>query len=260
MSRAGGLRNCDPEVWDATLTVERSFQNVLGAEFVEPADYALWRMMMFRLKRASLDRATFGLLTRAMHGQPAGRGLVIGIGDGSFCSTGRGSLSAPTKSLDKAIFRSTRRFQDVSKNRNAEREKKYLEKLPERKVEALNVPEYGSTMCCCACGHLTCPAPVSRRDKKTGEVKTTTSRRLRLCTTCDPTDGKRRDRDVQGARNLLWIMQLEYMGGDRPWYMTRKGRREMQASLITSAPEGSQISTPENDPEGSHATVTERSP
>jgi len=264
MSRAGGLRNCDPEVWDATLKVERSYQDVLNAEFVESPDYALWRMRMFRLKRASLDRATFKLLTRAMHGQPAGRGLVVGVGDGSFCSTGRGSLSAPTTSLDKATFRSIRRFQDVSKNRNAEREKKNLERLPERRVEFLKVHEYGSTMCCCSCGELTRPSPLTTRDKNTGELKTTSSRRLRLCTTCDPTDGKRRDRDVQGARNLLWIMKLEYMGGDRPWYMTRKGRREMQENLTTiSSPVSSApipIPTPESNPEGSNATVTSRSP
>ena len=57
MSRAGGLRNCNPDVWDATLQVEKSYQDVLDMEFLEVPDYSLWRMRMFRLKRASLDRA-----------------------------------------------------------------------------------------------------------------------------------------------------------------------------------------------------------
>ena len=57
MSRAGGLWNCDSDVWDATLTTERLYEYDLDAEFVEPPDYALWRMRLFRLKRASLDCA-----------------------------------------------------------------------------------------------------------------------------------------------------------------------------------------------------------
>jgi hypothetical protein len=260
MSRAGGLRNCKPEVWDATLAVERLYEDVLDAEFVELPDYALWRMRIFRLKRASLDRATFKLLSRAMHGQPAGRGLVVGVGDGSFCSTGRGALSAPTTSMDRAMTRSIQRFRDIQKSRNKEREKKNRVRLPERKVEFVEVPEYASTMCCCECGQLTRPAPVTTRDMRTGEVTTRMSRRLRLCTTCDPTDGKRRDRDVQGARNLLWILKLEYMGGDRPWYMTRKGRREMQQSLVTATSYAASDPASENNPEGSNATVTSTSP
>ena len=260
MSRAGGLRNCDPEIWDATLAAERFYEDILDEEFVESPDYSVWRMRMFRLKRASLDRATFKLLKRAMHGQPSGRGLVVGVGDGSFCSTGKGALSAPTNSLDRAMARSIQRFRDIQKHKNKERKKKNMPRLPERKVEFQVVQEYGSTMCCCACGQLTEPALVTIRDQNTGEMTTRRSRRLRLCTTCDPTDGKRRDRDVQGARNLLWIMKLEYMGGDRPWYLTRKGRREMENALVTSAPHAATDPVLENIPEGSYAMVTSSSP
>ena len=52
-------------------------------------------------------------------------------------------------------------------------------------------------------------------------------------------------------------MKLEYMGGDRPWYMTRKGRREMQENLTTEASHVSTFPIPdptlENNPEGSNA-------
>jgi len=257
MSQAGGLRNCNPVIWDATLETERFYEDILDAEFVEPPDYALWRMRIFRLKRASLDRATFGLLSRAMRGQPAARGLVVGVGDGSFCSTGRGELSAPTTSMDKAMSRSIQRFRDIQKNQNKEREKKgKTTNRSERKVELMSVPEYASTMCCCECGQLTEAAPVTTRDTKTGELTTRRSRRLRLCTTCDPTYGRRRDRDVQGARNLLWILKLEYMGGDRPWYMTRKGRREMQNNLVTATPYAASERAPENNPVGCNAVCT----
>lgn len=102
--------------------------------------------------------------------------LDIGVGDGSFCSTGKGALSAPTNSLDRAMARSIQRFRDIQKHKNKEREKKNLPKLPERKVEFQVVQEYGSTMCCCACGQLTEPALVTIRDQNTGEMTTRRSR------------------------------------------------------------------------------------
>jgi len=59
-------------------------------------------------------------------------------------------------------------------------------------------------------------------------------------------------------------MKLEYMGGDRPWYMTRKGRRRMQESLVTTAAAAPsdplRVPTPANNPEDSHAMVTSPSP
>ena len=94
MSRAGGLRNCCEDTWDATLDAAKMYEDVLDAEFMEHAGYAVWRMRMFRGKRASLDRATYGMLSRAVKGQPSSRGLHVGVGAGSFPSTGRGELSA----------------------------------------------------------------------------------------------------------------------------------------------------------------------
>lgn len=251
MSQAGGLRNCNPDTWDATLAAEREHTDVLDAEFVENPDYALWRMRMFRKKRASLDRATFGMLRRSLHDQPPNRGLVLGIGDGSFRSTGRGELSAPTNSLDKAFGRALQRIKDLHKHTHK----------PQRSIEVIPVQEYGTTMCCCGCGQLTVPPMVRTWDKRLGDWTTRRSRRLRLCTECNSTDGKRRDRDVQGARNILWILQLEYMGGDRPWYMTRKGRREMSWNASVSPPVGGlPTSAPVTTSVGCNATVTSSLP
>ena len=240
MSRAGGLRNCNPEIWDATLVAEKLYEDVLDAEFVEPPDYALWRMRMFRLKRASLDRATFGLLSRAMYGQPAERGLVVGVGDGSFCSTGRGELSAPTTSMDRAMTRSIQRFRDIQKNRNKEREKKNRVRLPERKVELVEVPEYASTMCCCECGQLTQPAPVTTRDVTTGKWKTRMSRRLRLCTMCDPTNRwtNRRKTARQGRPRCSELIVDNEAGVHREYSMTWTTYLPQISALVATSCDG----------------------
>ena len=52
------------------------------------------------------------------------------------------------------------------------------------------------------------------------ECSIAASRRLRCCTTCRDT-GKIRDRDVQGARNILWLTFALYYGLERPKYLRR---------------------------------------
>ena len=120
------------------------------------------------------------------------------MGAAGFASTGRGELAAPTAQMTQALERALRR-----------------EELRGRKVERMAVDEYRTTMCCCACGAVTQAAWV----RKKGEMER--SLRLRSCTTCHP-DGKLRDRDVQGARNILWATQHEYYGQQRPEYMRRR--------------------------------------
>ena len=220
MSRAGGLRNCSEDLWDATLETARQYEDILDAEFVEHAGYAVWRMRMFRGKRASLDRATYGMLSRALKGQPTSRGLHLGVGNGSFPSTGRGELSAPTTTLRLAFKRAVR----LLRRRD-----------PHREVVFRSIHEYGTTMCCSSCGSLTTSPMVrvwSEEENRMTEM-TRRSRRLRLCAECTSTAGRCRDRDVQGARNLLWIQQHEYFHGPngRPWYLTLRGRRDMQRQM-----------------------------
>jgi|APHM01.1.fsa_nt_gi hypothetical protein len=227
MSRAGGLRNCVEETWDATLAVERHYEDVLDLEFVEHAGYAVWKMRMFRGKRVSFDRATYGMLSRAVREQPVAWGLHLAIGKGSFPSTGKGELSAPTTALAQAFKRAIRTLR---------------QRHPTREVEFRGINEYGTTMCCSSCGSLTTPPTVAVWSKETKEMteETRRSRRLRLCAECTSTDGRCRDRDVQGARNLLWIQQHEYYQGPsgRPWYMTLRGRRAMQTERLENEMRG----------------------
>ena len=216
LSVAGGLKNCSPALWEATLAVERTLDAVLDAEYVESPDYALWRMRLFRKKKRSLDRAASGLLLGAVKGQPIERPLVVGIGDVKMASTGRGEMAAPTTALAQAFKRAVARVLATN-----------------RIVIVVSIWEFRTTMCCCGCGEVTRPPRVAWRDKagvqvtgEEGELMTRKSRRLRLCTSCK-TEGKLRDRDVQAARNMLWLTQHEYYGAPRPCYMCRGGQEQV---------------------------------
>ena len=220
VSRGGGYRNCDLGTWRESLKAEERHRKILDDEFIVKPCYAVWKMRLHRLKRASLDRATGEVIREATVDQSPRR-LLLGIGNTSFTSTGKGELSAPTKAVTEAMKRNLRRM-TIRTGREARIEE---------------IEEFRSTKCCCACGSITESAPIrggngeerrlSRQRERSSLAEPAVGRRkrLRLCTKCEPTGGKRRDRDVQGARNMLWILQHEYYGGreNRPWYLTRKG-------------------------------------
>jgi hypothetical protein len=207
LSQSGGLKNCDPVRWAAYLTVEAEHRTMLDEEFVDDIERAKWAMRLHRNKKRSLDGACNRLM-KAMDGEGP---LVIGIGTAGFAPTGRGELPAPTAELTKALKRAIERARARG-----------------RVVVVLQIDEFRTTMCCCACGSVTDRPPVRRRkeDPDTGEMtmlQDGPSRRLRRCTTCDHA-GKLRDRDVQGARNILWLTQAMYYGLPRPSYMRRGGQ------------------------------------
>ena len=208
LARSGGLRNCDAELWDAYFEAEAPRRELLDTEYIDNTARATWRMAMFCFKRSSLDRAADRMVRQATEGVPTQRPLVVGVGAGGFASTGRGEMAAPTAEMDRALGRALRR-----------------ERLHRgREVHRLSIDEFRTTLCCCACGELT--SKVFLRDRRSGEPRTNwkghkmASHRLRSCTSCSTT-GKQRDRDVQGARNMLWLTQLEYFGLERPAYLSR---------------------------------------
>jgi len=217
----GSTGTCDPGSWQAYLVQESANRTILDVEFVDNGERAKWRMSLHRAKRRSLDGAARRLIRAAVHSTdkvnaparlPLDRPLVLGIGDADFAPCAkRGALPAPTAELTKALKRAL----DVERSRG-------------RRVEVLSVDEFNTTKCCCACGAVTRPKTVRRRvtDRATGEVavKDVPSWRLRCCTTCIHT-GKIRDRDVQGARNILWLTYALYYGLPRPEYLERKRRQ-----------------------------------
>lgn len=194
LSSTGGLSNCKLESWVSYLEAETANRELLDGEYVELVERAVWRMRMFRWKKAALDRSVSKLMKTATEGQPVPRPLVFAIGAAGFQSTGRGELPVPTSSLSVAFKRGLARVASTG-----------------RSVVVLSPDEFRTTMCCCACGAVTEAAVVNGKR----------SRRLRSCNQCQPT-GKWRDRDVQGARNILWIGIMEFFGDGRPAYLCRK--------------------------------------
>lgn len=204
LSATGGVVN-----WTSFLHVDQMHDDVLNAEYLLCKERAMWRMETFRKKRSSLDRAMDRILRHAGR-----RPVVVGVGSASFPSTGKGEKAVPTTELLKALKRAIQR-------RNASRVNGASVEVP--------IWEHRTTLCCCACGQETSRPVVM--DGKTGKLRE--SRRLRLCTSpncCDTakeTTCKLRDRDVQGARNILWLIIHQYLGLERPLYLcTLRVRRE----------------------------------
>ncbi len=217
LSNSGGLKTCDHETWLRRVAAERRDGGMLDDEFVRDKDRALWRMRMFCKKRASLNCAVGRMLRCATEDQPITRPLVMTVGTAGFPCTGKGELPAPTAALSRAIEKGLCKLRRCG-----------------RQVTVQQACEFRTTMCCCACGHVTQAARVTRRERRGAAAQTDVpSRRLRSCTQCDPA-GKRRDRDVQAARNILWVGIAMYNGFERPSYLTRGGpTAEDVAALCT---------------------------
>lgn len=200
LAESGGVRNCDPALWRRYLDEEAQHRDMLEEEFIVNKERATWRMVMFCYKKSSLDRAAERLTKRMTRDVPLERPLVLAVGDASFAPTGRGELPSPTSAMMQALKRAQKRVE-----------------MTGRRVETMKVWEFRTTKCCCGCGEETTSPMV--RDPTTGEMRR--SRRLRSCSKCCEPAVKLRDRDVQGARNILFLAMYAYYGATRPWYLCR---------------------------------------
>ena len=161
--------------------------DVLSTEYFSK-ERALWRMRLYRLKKRSLGRAVQEIF-KAANKQP----ILLGIGDGGFPCTGRGEQAVPTTGLMVEIFKARKRYKN--------------------KVTVISIDEFRTTMCCCACGAVT-EQPLTTKGVR--------SRRLRFCSQCNQINGKGlRDRDIQAARNMLWLVEMQHLGLPRPSYLCR---------------------------------------
>lgn len=194
LSQDGGKRNIDLYVQKVADNLE-----VLRNEYLVDKERALWKMRLFRLKKRALDKAVQKVLEAC-----GKRDIVIGIGDSKIAPTGKGEKAMPTGRITKVFLKAKR-------SREHEQGSQKRPKI-DQTIKFLSINEFRTTLCCCSCGCETQPFV-----KKDG----TRSCRLRLCQQCNSEDGKVRDRDVQAARNMLWLTQHMYFGSERPWYMCR---------------------------------------
>lgn len=175
LSQNNGIQNLN-----AYLVTLKTHYTTLKSEFLINKERALWRMRLYRLKTRSIDNAVQRLFNKAK-----GRPIILGVGDAKFPSTGPGEKSMPTTQFVRAILKGKYRYHN--------------------KVKLLNINEFRTTLCCCACSNIT----------------SASGRRLRLCTHCIEPNDKLRDRDVSAARNILWLTQCEFLGLERPNYLCR---------------------------------------
>jgi hypothetical protein len=207
MADAGGFKNRNIETWQATLGVVAQHHQVLREEQLLPKDRALARMRRFRWKKSFLERGVKKLVQPAIEED---RHVVLGIGDGKFASGGRGEISVPTVGVQAALRKVIRMhgIRDFATHRE--------------------VDEYLTTKCCCRCGRETVAAPTNRPDGKR-------SLRYRLCVNCGTgTVDKRRNRDVNAARNILLLLQAELRGLPRPEHLRRPLRPPPQQQGVSS--------------------------
>jgi len=136
LSSSGGFRNADYETWRASLASVKRHRRILDDEYSKDIERPRWRMLMFRKKRSSLERAVSGLVREATQGEHVERPLVFGVGDASFSAVSRGELSAPTSMMAIVMTRCLKRHRVMTGRR-------VIEKV---------IWEYKTTKQCCACG------------------------------------------------------------------------------------------------------------
>jgi hypothetical protein len=151
-------------------------------------------MRLYRLKKRSLDTYV-GKIFKLGKNRP----FVVGLGDATFASSGRGELSMPTCQIGKAFLKAKRKHN--------------------HRVILQEIDEFRTTKCCCACsGETTSKVKANGRLAEAAApcAPRKNSMRLRLCTNCNDSIVKLRDRDVQAARNILWLRvsrtQHEFFG------------------------------------------------
>ena len=190
MSQAGGLRNSNITKWFNTLTAQNLHKDVILQEQLFDTERARKKMARFRWKKSWLDRRVRELLAPAYKDK---KHLIIGIGDGKFASGGKGETSVPTVGLLTALKKAIK-MMNLS-----------------RLVKVLYINEYNTTQCCHECGN------------KMSKLKTSQNhdcRRYFLCTHCrHKSEGKRRHRDVNAAKNILKLLDLRIKGLLRPEYL-----------------------------------------
>jgi len=201
---------------DQRVQVERAYRETLMTEFIHSKDRARWSMMAYRWKRSSLDRSANRLIDSVK--RKNNQRLVIGVGNGSFPSTGKGEKAVPTKKFKEHLWRAIFRRQYEARMRH--------ESKP---ITLLNIDEFRTTKCCHQCEAETTAATISIP----GSGKEVVSTRLRLCKKCIPETGKRCDRDVNAARNIFRLTICKYNGEERLEYLRRPPREDNEVLFIS---------------------------
>ena len=199
LSNSGGKKGCDEERWTNYIAKSVEHQETLHREFLQNDERPKRRLDGYGRRRKAVDATASRLVT-----SPDEKPLIIGYGDGDFCSHGRGGVdtSVPTKALFKAV-------QLAFKKKGV-------------KGGVLKVWEHATTAKCHRC-HNTL-----EKVYKTVNDNIVEDYNFRRCTHCVYEQRpKLRSRDWNAALNIRVVVMSILRGEDRPEYLNpeRTGRR-----------------------------------
>ena len=199
VSASGGFRNASMDTWIAAMDATVTHVEILVQEQIVDRTRAMFRMRRFRTQKAYFDQRIKQLIRPSMkrpdrwldpnaRSRPS-RTVTLGIGDGMFPSTGRGEQAVPTTSISTHLKRVLRVHSLVSR------------------VNVRQIVETNTTKCCHRC-HAVMETRMTAHGRE--------CLRYRWCTNCAESNGKRRNRDVNAAKNILKLLELELAGQPRP--------------------------------------------
>lgn len=200
LSQSGGFKNSNIAKWTSALTIQHNHFQILKQEQVIDKERALKKMARFRWKKSWLDRRCREFLKPASKDK---RHMIIGFGDGDFACVGKGELAVPTEGLKSSLHKAIKMLK-VS-----------------RQVKIVIINEYNTTKCCHSCGNEMDKLMTHGRE----------CYRYRLCTKCNETNGKRRHRDVNAAKNILHLLKCRVKGLVRPYYLRCPWKPEINVAL-----------------------------
>lgn len=187
----------------------RDHWNVLKSEYLEDVsadEYGKWKMTLFRGKRSTIDR-----FVRKVVGNDRSQRVEMSIGAAKFAPTGKGEQSVPTSSMLREIIRVIR-VHKIAVRLNKAMDEYLTTQVCYRSGERMTKVT-GRLYCChaeaCVCRPL---RPSVRKGTETDSA-------FRL----DKEGGRRRNRDVNAARNMLIVNYASIMGLERPEALRRDG-------------------------------------
>lgn len=200
ISQSGGLKNASTQVWLQALSVYGQHFDVLKQYQLESKNQAFRKMKSLRRKKAFFDQRLKNIIRpdKTFQGN-----IVFGTGNEDFACTGKGERAVPTVELAKGLRRVIKMLQLA------------------RRLRIVLIPEFNTTKCCHCCGKVMQTLTTAHGSE---------CLRYRLCINCNnETIDKRRNRDVNAAKNILKLLQCILRGLDRPealripeWYWKEK--------------------------------------
>lgn len=196
LSDSGGKRTTDVSRWEAYIAASLTHRRTLHREFLQNDERRRRALLSYGRRRRSVDKAASRFVST-----PDGKPLIIGYGDGSFASHGRGKsdTSVPVKTLYRAIV--------------AAFKKKRI------RGGVVKAWEYFTTAKCHRCHHR---MEKVYKDVNGGRVE---DRDFRRCMHCNEERPKLRNRDWNAALNIRVVVLCMLRGEERPEYLKPEKRK-----------------------------------